>query len=346
MNTALRNNLTTSRVAPVAAAVLVVAFWIAVPQGARQALDCDKPLSDPDIQELVAAGVPDARIRQFITSCGISLSLPDGVSVEGRLRALGASASVLTALAPPPSSPPGGKWRSPIDQREMVFIPSGRFQMGSPSTEDGRDVDESQTDIQIARGFWIDATEVSNEAFRKFVLARPDWQKGKLSPELHDGNYLKHWDGNTYPAGAGDAPVVWVNWFAARAYASWAGRRLPTEAEWEYAARAGSSSTYWWGDAFDAAHVSSKGHSVIADARRANRWGVQDALGSVWEWTSSLLKPYPYTPNDGREAIDAYGARVIRGGSFANGGVFLRAANRNTQQTSVANDLTGFRSAR
>lgn len=340
------NNVTTSRIAPFAAAVLVVTLWIAVPQGARQSLDCDKPLSDADIKELIAAGVPAARIRQFIAACGVSLSLPDGISVEGRLRQLGAAESVVSALAPPPTSPPGGKWRSPIDQREMVFIQSGRFPMGSPMSEDGRELDEAQHEIQIERGFWIDATEVSNEAFRTFVLARPEWQKGKLPQELHDGQYLKHWNGNSYPAGTGDAPVVWVNWYAARAYADWAGKRLPTEAEWEYAARAGSTSTYWWGDMFDAAHVSSKGLNVAADARRTNRWGVQDTLGSVWEWTSSLNSKYPYARNDGREAIGAFGARVIRGGSFANGAVFLRVANRSIQQTSQASDLTGFRSAR
>ncbi len=333
-------------IAPVAAAVLVVALWSAVPQGARQTLDCDNPLNDADIKELISAGVPDARIRQFITSCGVSPTLAGGISVEARLRELGASANVLAALIPPPASQAGGKWRSPIDQREMVFIPSGSFLMGSPANETGRDADETQSEIRIERGFWIDVAEVSNEAFRKFLLARPEWQKGRLSPELHDGTYLKTWDGNNYHAGTGDSPVVWVNWFAARAYASWAGKRLPTEVEWEYAARAGSTSTYWWGDAFDPAHVSSRGQSVTADARRANRWGVQDALGSVWEWTSSLSRAYPYTPNDGREAIDAFGGRVIRGGAFANGAGFLRAANRNLQQTSQASDLTGFRSAR
>ena len=345
MNTAYRNNLATPRLAPFVAAVAVVAFGIAVPHGALQ-LDCDKPLNDSDIKELVSAGVPDARIRQFIASCGVSVSLPGGISVDGRLRALGASASVLSALVPPPTSPPGGKWRSPIDRREMVFIPSGRFQMGSPTSETGRDADESQAEVQIDRGFWIDATEVPNAAFREFVIARPDWQKGRLPPELHDGNYLKQWNGNDYPVGTGDAPVVWVNGFAARAYAAWAGKRLPTEAEWEYAARAGSASPYWWGDAFDAAHVSNKGQTVSADARRTNRWGVQDALGSVWEWTSTIYRAYPYAGNDGREAIAADGARVIRGGSWANGANFLRAANRNTQQTSVASDLTGFRCVR
>ena len=337
---------TTSRVAPVAVTVLVVSFWIAIPQGARQSLECDKPLTDDDVKELVAAGVPAARLRQFITSCGVSLSLSDGVTAESRLRQLGAGDNVVSALAPPATAAAGGKWRSPLDQREMVFIPSGRFQMGSPDLQAGRDADETQSEIHIERGFWIDVAEVSNAAFQRFVLARPEWQKGRLSPELHDGNYLKNWDGTNYPAGSGDAPVVWVNWYAARAYAIWAGKRLPTEAEWEYAARAATTSTYWWGDAFEAARVSREGQSVTADARRTNPWGVQDALGSVWEWTSSLNKPYPYAANDGREAIGAAGARVIRGGSWANGPNFLRAANRNIQQTSAANDLVGFRSAR
>jgi formylglycine-generating enzyme required for sulfatase activity len=339
-------DLTTPRIAPFIAAVLVVTLWIATVWGAAQGIDCDKPLGDADIKELVAAGVPPARLRQFIASCGVLLSLPDGVSVESRLTALGVPASVLSALNPPATAAPGGRWRSPIDQRDMVFIPSGRFVMGSPSSEAGREADETQSDVQIARGFWIDATEVSNEAFRKFVMARPDWQKGKLAPELHDGNYLKHWTGNEYPAGSGDAPVVWVNWFAAREYAAWAGKRLPTEAEWEYAARAGSTSTYWWGDLFDPSRVAPNGKNTAADKGRANHWGVQDALGGVWEWTSTLYQAYPYSVNDGREAVGRAGERVIRGGFWNNGPAFLRVANRSKQQTSVASDLTGFRSAR
>ena len=340
------SHLTTSRVAPVAATVLVVSLWIAIPQGVGQTLECEKPLGDADIKELVAAGVPAARLRQFIASCGLSLSLPDGASVENRLRQLGVAESVMTALAPPSTSPAGGKWRSPIDQREMVFIPSGRFQMGSPTSEAGRDQDEPPSEIQIERGFWIDATEVSNAAFQKFVIARPEWQKGKVAPELHDGNYLKDWNGTAYPAGAGDAPVVWVNWYAARAYALWAAKRLPSEAEWEYAVRAGSTTTYWWGDTFEAGRVAGKEPTTTPDPRRTNKLGVQDGLGGVWEWTSSLVRPYPYSANDGREAIGDDRARVVRGGSHANGPMFLRAANRNYQQPAHADDLTGFRAAR
>jgi formylglycine-generating enzyme required for sulfatase activity len=339
------NDVTTPRVAP-AAAVLVIILSIATVQGARQGLDCDKPLTDDDIKELVAAGVPAARLRQFITSCGIALTLPDGVTVEARLRQLGAAESVLTALAPPAKASAGDKWRAPIDQREMVFIPSGRFQMGSAASETGRDADETQSEIQITRGFWIDVTEVSNAAFQKFVLAKPEWQKGKVSPELHDGNYLKDWTGTDYPAGRGDAPVVWVNWYAARAYALWAGKRLPTEAEWEYAARAGSTTTYWWGDAFEAAHAAKELYTTAPDPQRTNKLGVQDALGGVWEWTSSRNLPYPYAANDGREAIGDDRPRIIRGGSFANGPAFLRAANRNFQQSAQAQDIVGFRAAR
>lgn len=340
------SDLTTSRTAPFIAAVLVATLWVAALRGAAQGIQCDQPLNDSAIKELIEAGVPAARLRQFIAACGVNVSLPDGVTVQTRLTELGVPASVLSSLNPPATAAPGTKWRAPIDQRDMVFIPSGRFAMGSPSLEAGRDADEAQSDTPIERGFWIDATEVSNEAFRKFVMARPEWQKGKVAPEFHDGNYLKQWNGNEYPAGTGDAPVVWVNWFAAREYAAWAGKRLPTEAEWEYAARAGTSSTYWWGNTFDPSRVATNGKSAAADPKRANHWGVQDALGGVWEWTSSLYQPYPYSANDGREAMGRSGARVIRGGFWNNGPAFLRVANRSTQQTSVASDLTGFRSAR
>jgi formylglycine-generating enzyme required for sulfatase activity len=327
----------------VALAAVFLSLALSGTPGAQTSIRCETALTNDDLLELLDAGVSEARVRAFVDACGTLFTLtPD---LERRLRGHRVSDAFMTLFAPPGNPHPGARWVSPIDRREMAWIPSGRFQMGSPSSERGRDEDEARHP-QTIDGFWLDTSEVTYEAFRRFVVAKPEWQKGRIAPVLHDGNYLRDWTGNQYPPGKADWPVVYVSWFAAQAYAAWAGKRLPTEAEWEYAARAGTSTAYWWGDTFFPSRTAPDPQSTgpRADVRR-NPWGIFDVLGNVWEWTSSVYRPYPYRSDADREQPGAVGARVQRGGSWANGEQALRSANRKWEVREWTGDLVGFRCA-
>ena len=141
-----------------------------------------------------------------------------------------------TVAPTPESQPPVTSQPGPVPTSgDMVLIPAGAFQMGSNAPE--AFIDEQPVRTVNLAAFHIDRYEVTNAQYKQFVDANPQWQKDRLRARYHDGDYLKHWNGNSYPPGKANHPVVYVSWYAAEAYATWAGKRLPTEAEWEKAAR-------------------------------------------------------------------------------------------------------------
>lgn len=330
------------RSAIVAATIAVLAVTL---NAASQTAPCETRLTVDALRDLVSAGVPPARLRQLITSCGLDSRTRDLAELESALKTAGVPAAALTALAPPAKSERGAVWVSPIDGQEMIFLPAGTTQLGTPPSEAGRDPDEGLHTAALESGFWMDVAEVTNSAYRRFILSRPEWQKANIAAAVHSGSYLKNWNGNEFPAGEADSPVVFVSWPAARAYAAWAGKRLPTEAEWEFAARAGTTSRYWWGDAFDRTRVASV-KDAFPPKQRTNPWGLRDLLGGVWEWTSSMYKPYPYNRTDGREDPNGRDPRVMRGGSRENGENFVRSGNRSYEQSISTSELLGFRCVR
>ena len=117
----------------------------------------------------------------------------------------------------------------------MVLIPAGEFEMGSNNGA----ANECPVHTVYLDAFYMDTHEVTNAQYKAFVDANPEWQKENIPEEFYDGVYLRLWEGNAYPEGEADHPVIYVSWYAAMAYAEWMGKRLPTEAEWEKAARGG-----------------------------------------------------------------------------------------------------------
>jgi formylglycine-generating enzyme required for sulfatase activity len=201
--------------------------------------------------------------------------------------------------------------------------------------------------------FWIDRYEVTNRQFQRFLRARVEWTKAKVG-----GNYLANWSGDQFPAGGADLPVAYVSWYAAIAYAKWAGKRLPTEAEWEYTARGGrEGAVYPWGDRNPEPSLanfaqSGKQAPVRVGSYPPNPYGVYDLAGNVWEycldsWNAThSADSVAQTERDVLRSGDAKGGRVvIRGGSFAGTAFNLRVTARDSHPVDNPVAFVGFRCA-
>ena len=265
-------------------------------------------------------------------------------------------------LEPTESKPEEEKPLTP----EMVPIPAGTFRMGSDDPE--ADNDEQPVHTVYVDAFYMDKYEVTNAQYQKFVLANTDWQKGQIDRAFHDGFYLKHWNGNDYPSGESNHPVVFVSWYAAMAYAGWAGKQLPTEAEWEYAARGGlSGKKYPWGDGIDSskANYGDNDDDTTVDSTTAvgkypkNGYDLYDMAGNVWEWCLDEYNAdfYAISPRDNpfsegnspdwvTGSFTSVKTRVLRGGSWIKGPWNVRVANRVRHSPTFAGSSIGFRCVR
>ena len=251
----------------------------------------------------------------------------------------------------------------PIIPDGMVLIPEGEFKMGS--NDGGADNDEQPVHTVHLDAFYIDANEVTNGEFKDFVLANPGWQKDRIDARFHDDSYLKDWNGNNYPLGEGDHPVRYVSWYTAMAYAVWVDKRLPTEAEWEKAARGGlDKKQYPWGNGinFNRANYGKHiGETTSVGDYPPNDYGVYDIAGNVWEWCLDGYEVdfYANSPrrnptaganhveeivNDFENIVDF---RVLRGGGWNSEPEWLRAANRHGTSPAYAGiGALGFRCAK
>jgi formylglycine-generating enzyme required for sulfatase activity len=198
---------------------------------------------------------------------------------------------------------PNSTENKPTPPRGMVYAPGGTFIMGR---DKGTDVAERPAHQVKVEPFFIDIYEVTNEDYKKFVEAT-----GHHAPAT--------WSGKAYPSHAARKPVTGVTWDDANAYAEWAKKRLPTEVEWEFAARGTNGRLYPWGDAWKQGSANANGASqglaeVGMSLGGASPVGAFDMIGNAWEWTASDLRAYPggHLPAN----LPSGELKVIRGGSY------------------------------
>jgi formylglycine-generating enzyme required for sulfatase activity len=266
--------------------------------------------------------------------------------------------SEATPTDTPVSTPTPTATSASTGPAEMLWIPAGDFQMGSnpDHVEQAAEwcgcgkrtfEDEQYLHTVYLEGFYIDQYEVTNRQYQAFVDA-----SGYVTDAEHKSE-ANTWR-TVYQEGMDDHPVVWMSWNDARAYCDWAGKRLPTEAEWEKAARGTDARLWPWGDDWDADLLNSSQSGRRATTpvgsfqAGASPYGVLDMAGNVWEWVNDWYAAgYYQTGNDRNPTGPESGEdRVLRGGGYNNGLHEVRTAHRHKGgQTGYAPDH-GFRCAR
>jgi formylglycine-generating enzyme required for sulfatase activity len=234
------------------------------------------------------------------------------------------------------------------DLADMVRIQAGPFRRG---VDDRRGPDEGPAQTIRLHTFYIDRTEVTNARFAEFVAAT-GYRTSAEADSASRSWRQPHTDGTEAVA---DHPVVYVSWHDAQAYCRWRNGRLPTEAEWEKAARGTHGKRWPWGDREDASRANGWGpddpYPGLAPAgmfpQGTSPFGVHDMAGNVWEWCADWYDPDHYTVAAPRDPTGPANGqlRVARGGSWSNPLPVLRTTNRHAVHPLEAGPGLGFRCA-
>lgn len=285
-----------------------------------------------------------------------------------------------TKAAKPVRAPKAGTiFRDCPDCPEMVAIPAGSFDMGSPDSEDGRDKDEEPVHQVTVASFALSKTEITRGQFAAFVR-ETKYNAGDKCWTFAEGKFKEREGDWRKPGYAQDNrhPVTCINWHDAQAYAAWMSQktgkqyRLPTEAEWEYAARGNTTTSRYWGDnpalACKYANVADKTaktkipgsfawvahectdgfpYTAPVGSFKANAFKLNDILGNLWEWTEdNYHDKYDGAPTDGSAWKGEDTKHALRGGSWNSDPQNVRAAVRNGNKPSLRFSIFGFRIAR
>jgi formylglycine-generating enzyme required for sulfatase activity len=259
----------------------------------------------------------------------------------------------------PPSSPSDGDtWTSDKDGMVLVYVSAGDFMMGAREFDEQAEPDEMPLRTVTLDAFWIDKTEVTNAMFAAFLTEQDNKTEGggawyeADSPDAKIAVVGPNWE---VEEGFEDYPVVEVTWYGAQAYCQWVGRTLPTEAQWEKAARGTDGRIFPWGNTQPNCSVANfyTGSQSCADGiaeagtygGTASPYGALDMAGNVWEWVADWYKSnyYKDAPTENPAGPDTGSNKVFRGGSFESGPRTLRTSERNSEAPGEARYRTGFR---
>lgn len=261
----------------------------------------------------------------FLVAVGLWYWWPRTRSTVPASMPVSLTAGVASASGEPPSE-------------GMVYVPGGTFVMGR---NDGDDYERPAHATTVAP-FYLDKVEVTCEQYQRFVEA-----KGYSAPA--------GWPNGRYPPGSALLPVTGVSWYDASAYAEWAGKRLPTEAEWEFAARGTDGRRYPWGPDWRPNAVNAEGTGpgrpteVGLYFEGVSPFGAYDMVGNVWEWTADSIHSYDggSIPEDKAPASDRESLKVIRGGCYLSDAAVASATYRRGWHAKGADYAqTGFRCAK
>jgi formylglycine-generating enzyme required for sulfatase activity len=222
----------------------------------------------------------------------------------------------------------------------MVYVPAGPFIMGTNSGEGigpntPREFNDARPkhEVEVA-AFYLDKTEVTNAEYQKYCEAT------HYPPP-------PHWPNGKFEASEAEVPVTHIHWWEAQAYAAWAGKRLPTEAEWEKAARGTDERNFPWGEKWNAENVVwnvLRPQAVGSKPGGASPYGALDMAGNVFEWVNDWYKAYPKAPHDFPDFGEHY--KVIRGGAFFGFDTIARTFYRSVAFPDTRSEWVGLRCAK
>jgi len=270
-----------------------------------------------------------------------------------------ASEQAIVDVSPPETAMLGTQWRAPVDGMVLVYVPAGEFLMGASSEAPDAFEDERPQHNVYLDAYWIDSTEVTNAMYGLCVAS------GSCTPPTEDASFSRS-PYYSHPTCAG-YPVVQVTWLQAHDYCEWAARRLPTEAEWEKAARGTDGRRFPWGDQAPTGTLANLcGSECRAEPRESNvddgfietspvgsfpagasPYGALDMAGNVLEWVTDWGRAdyYSVSPEVNPSGPSTGDTRVLRGGSFVQLPVGITASARIFLLPAASNEYGGFRCA-
>ena len=238
------------------------------------------------------------------------------------------------------------------DGARMALIPKGLFHMGVPQAARDGGVDERPNHEVFVNDLYMDIYEVTNGRYLQFVT-----ETGHRVPQHPTDAIRGLWKGNMMPESVTDLPVINVDWFDAKAYCEWAGKRLPTEAEWEKAAKGDNDWRFAWGDVeptnehANFNQLAWRGEATLVQVgmyeKGKSPYGIYDVAGNVWEWVSDWYQVdyYSHSPTHNPQGPETGKYKAVRSSGWQGETPQMRVFTRIKSLPTDRNDSTGFRCA-